>query len=520
MPKFVFIKNNMWYNIGSMRTKYIFAVAILSIFAVFIAGKTTVQAFNKSDDNAHINEKQMYGYAWSSNIGWISFNNCTGARTGCSGFDYGVSVDATGNMHGFAWSSSIGWISFNEGCPTALVPGCFAQPKLAAMIGIVGIRGWAKALSAGDGSGGWNGWIALSSKDSIGGGTWHPTVDTSSGIVDGYAWGSDIIGWISFNCSNDSSCTTSSQYSVNMETGPTTVISVTLNAVPLVISSGGSSTLTWTTTNSPTSCTASDGWAGSKATTGGSGSVSPTSTTSYTITCSKSGFSDVSSTVTVTIDNSIGPTVTLSGPLTVTSGNAPILTWDSNNATTCTSSPVNFLGSNVFYGSGPANPITVDTAYTYTCSNYFGSRSANFTVRVTDPLAPTVTLTATPPSISSGGSSTLTWTTTKSPTSCTASGGWTGSKATTSGSESVSPTSTTSYTITCSKSGYSDVSSAATVTVKDVPYCILHPTDPDCNGICFPLADHPECVNICTPPTDPINPLCKKKPAKPIFKEL
>ncbi len=77
---------------------------------------------------------------------------------------------------------------------------------------------------------------------------------------------------------------------------------------------------------------------------------------------------------------------------------------------------------------------------------------------------PTVTLAASPTSITSGGTSTLTWTSANA-TSCTASGSsaFTGAKAT-SGSESVNPTSTTTYTLICTGAGGS-ASSSATVTV-------------------------------------------------------
>jgi len=76
--------------------------------------------------------------------------------------------------------------------------------------------------------------------------------------------------------------------------------------------------------------------------------------------------------------------------------------------------------------------------------------------------APTVTLSASPTSIISGSSSTLTWSST-SATSCTASGAWTGTK-TTSGTQSVSPTTTSTYTLACTGTGGSAARSA-TVTV-------------------------------------------------------
>jgi len=49
------------------------------------------------------------GWAWSENVGWISFNNITGGGP----VDYGVNVDAlTGDFSGYAWSENVGWISF------------------------------------------------------------------------------------------------------------------------------------------------------------------------------------------------------------------------------------------------------------------------------------------------------------------------------------------------------------------------------------------------------------------------
>jgi len=45
------------------------------------------------------------GWAWSENIGWISFNNTTGGGT----TNYGVDIDSsTGIFSGDAWSEHIG----------------------------------------------------------------------------------------------------------------------------------------------------------------------------------------------------------------------------------------------------------------------------------------------------------------------------------------------------------------------------------------------------------------------------
>lgn len=79
---------------------------------------------------------------------------------------------------------------------------------------------------------------------------------------------------------------------------------------------------------------------------------------------------------------------------------------------------------------------------------------------------PTVTLTASPATITAGQSSTLGWSSTDA-TACTASGAWTGAKAT-GGSQVVSPTVTSTYTLTCTGPGGSAAKSA-TVTLGSTP---------------------------------------------------
>lgn len=129
-------------------------------------------------------QHNLSGYAWSDNIGWISFN-CTNTAT-CGASDYGVNVNTiSGNMSGYAWSDNIGWISFNEtaGCPEAE---CVTQPKVDVATGVV--TGWARALAN---SASWDGWIKL-------GGSWSSSATFAGTTASGYSWGSDVIGWISW----------------------------------------------------------------------------------------------------------------------------------------------------------------------------------------------------------------------------------------------------------------------------------------------------------------------------------
>ena len=132
--------------------------------------------------------QDLSGYAWSSNIGWISFK----------GGNYGVKKNADGTLSGYAWSSNIGWISFNSTVGTPHGGG-----PAGAKISGGNVTGWARACSvfsntgacSGDlrpleQTGGWEGWISLS------GGSYGVTVDSSH--LQGYAWGSEVVGWVNF----------------------------------------------------------------------------------------------------------------------------------------------------------------------------------------------------------------------------------------------------------------------------------------------------------------------------------
>jgi hypothetical protein len=82
----------------------------------------------------------------------------------------------------------------------------------------------------------------------------------------------------------------------------------------------------------------------------------------------------------------------------------------------------------------------------------------------TDTQAPTVSLSANPASVASGGSSTLTWSSTNA-TSCTASGGWSGAKATSGSVSTGALTASATYNLTCSGSSSTSASASTSVTV-------------------------------------------------------
>jgi len=244
----------------------------------------------------------------------------------------------------------------------------------------------------------------------------------------------------------------------------------TLTAAPTSILVGQSSTLTWNTTNA-TSVTINQG-IGSVA---GSGTriVSPTATTTYTLTATNATGS-VTATVTLTLTADTTPPV-ISG---VTSSN---LTSGGATIAFTTSEPAYHqveYGPTTTYGTATTLDTMLMTSHSHTLSGltagtfyHYRARatdaagnvgmSGDFTFTTTSASLPAATLTAAPASIASGAASTLTWSTTGATTvSINQSIGTVAA----SGTRSVSPTATTTYTLTATNASGS-VTATATVTV-------------------------------------------------------
>lgn len=151
-------------------------ITVFSLLFLFLA----IGIFFVPKDKILAEGSNFTGYAWSPDYGWISFY-------------HGTNIDASGILTGYAWSDSVGWISFNSadlaGCPSGTCNAALnsSTDKLV---------GWARYISDA------NGWIRLG--PIVVSGTDYGASHYNGEIIN-YAW-SDNLGWISFNCSNNSEC--------------------------------------------------------------------------------------------------------------------------------------------------------------------------------------------------------------------------------------------------------------------------------------------------------------------------
>ncbi len=126
----------------------IILVVLLGVSLIFFGGAKEPVHAQTTGCPVTTDAKCLAGWAWSSNIGWISFSS---ANTGAgSGGAYDVSVvDASGNLGGYAWSPNVGWISFspavNSTCPLQTADDDdICQARFSTSTGLV--KGWARAI--------------------------------------------------------------------------------------------------------------------------------------------------------------------------------------------------------------------------------------------------------------------------------------------------------------------------------------------------------------------------------------
>jgi hypothetical protein len=241
-------------------------------------------------------------------------------------------------------------------------------------------------------------------------------------------------------------------------TGPSQQPSIiSFNAEPSSISAGESSDLSWNVSGATT--VSIDQGIGNVALTG-TRSVAPAVTTVYTLTALSSAGTATATTQVIVTGAAPPPTPTgvpvinyfTASPSSISLGGSATLSWNVSNATSVTID--NGVGSVGSSGSTSVLP-TATTVFTLTASNAAGSATATALVSVSGAPSPPAGLpvidyfTATPPIISSGGSTTLSWSVSNA-TSVAIDNG-VGSVAL-SGSMPVSPAASTNYTLTASNS--------------------------------------------------------------------
>lgn len=228
---------------------------------------------------------------------------------------------------------------------------------------------------------------------------------------------------------------------------PAPVVSIAVS--PASIATDHTATLTWSATNA-TSCVASGSWSGPQAVSG-STTVANSTPGSYTyaLSCSNVAKSASNSAVlTVAPPQQLNTTLTASQG-SIAAGQTITLTWSSEGADSCTASG-GWTGKLAASGSQSVNVASGINYYNLQCANATGDGNAQVTVQG---LVATATLSANPTTTGAGQPTTLTWSSTEA-SSCTASGEWSGTLAS-SGSQVVTPgaVGNHAYSITCGNPG-------------------------------------------------------------------
>lgn len=239
----------------------------------------------------------LRGWAWSSNIGWISFD-CRDLDPSCAvnaggnptNKAYATKFDlATGKISGpqtehFAWASNIGWIDTNPtaGYPAAPNHGLEIDPAT----GVV--SGWMRACAGaanmkntpprctGGSVDGWDGWIKVTNAKVSQGGVIKNAVayDTyGAETTGGWMWGDDVVGWV--------------KTWMGGGTGVTfPAADCSFAADPAAVTPPQTTTLSWAcnTLVQQNTC-AIDHGVGSGLGRSGSRNANPTESTTYTLTC-------------------------------------------------------------------------------------------------------------------------------------------------------------------------------------------------------------------------------------------
>jgi hypothetical protein len=236
---------------------------------------------------------------------------------------------------------------------------------------------------------------------------------------------------------------------------------IRFEANPVTITAGQQSTLSWTTNGASTASISGVG----NVPLNGSTTVSPTSTTTYTLTATSADGRSVTAPVTVIVTAGQVPQVVtfVANPPTIDAGQTSKLCWQVTNATNISITPG--VGSNLNANDCADVKPTQTTTYTLTATNGSGQIQANVTVNVgqvritsftSDPLT----------SLAAGAPVTLKWTT-ENASSVVIVGNELGPQTLpANGSLVVKPITNTTYTLTAYAPGGQTVSVTISVFVR------------------------------------------------------
>jgi hypothetical protein len=152
-------------------------------------------------------------------VGWVSFNsqdcdpNNNGAfddgvpgcpSNGTTFHEYHVSVDSDRYLDGYAWSSNLGWLKFDEELhgPNGAGNGTTAHgARVQNESGNSNVRGWARFCegtnpddcSETSRTDGWDGWVSLE------GSGYGVTYTESTQKFADYSWGGPVVGWLKWD---------------------------------------------------------------------------------------------------------------------------------------------------------------------------------------------------------------------------------------------------------------------------------------------------------------------------------
>ncbi len=406
-------------------TKIIKHILPIVVFVLFYIAVPTVASASVGDN--------IFGNAWSNNIGWVSFNNCEnpGLSSTCGTIGYGVKTTAQGVVSGYAWNDNVGWISFNPAdwgsCPPS--GSCTSVSSYTNNWS----SGWARVLSmkiAGTNNGGADGWIHLSNSSPAYGASIGSTnvasslgnLFSGSGTIihstTGYWWGSKVVGWIDLNPAGSISLDSGGVFDCISCSTPPVGPTVTLTPSNTSVLSGNTASFTWSTSPStfiPVKCEGLGGvpnntdWNAVNFGTATSASginvkLAPTSVlmTSFALKCTDVNNITATSSYASISTIPLTPYMTYGGACRQTGGGSPSIDWNVNDPTpTCRVEATPAGGTTYYYPSSGAYTLTgntsgagasgafvdtnftnVSTTYKLSCTNGSG---ANLSSRVSSP---------------------------------------------------------------------------------------------------------------------------------------